>query len=36
MEITDEGIIATTFDEVIRELNLSSDDIYYSIKDDHE
>jgi len=37
MEITkDEGIIATTFDEVINELNQSSDDIYYSLKDSHE
>lgn len=36
MEISDEGIIATTFDEVIGELNLSSDDIYYSLKDSHE
>ncbi len=36
MEISDEGIIATTFDEVIRDLNLSSDDIYYSLKDSHE
>ena len=30
MEITKEGIIATTFDEEINSLNESSDDIYYS------
>lgn len=30
MEITKEGIIATTFDEEINLLNESSDDIYYS------
>ena len=37
MQITDdEGIIATTFDEVIHQLNQSSDDIYYSLKDNHE
>ncbi|EFC87081.1 hypothetical protein NEIMUCOT_06504 [Neisseria mucosa ATCC 25996] len=30
MEITNEGIIATTFDEEINLLNESSDDIYYS------
>ncbi|EOX3947228.1 AAA family ATPase [Vibrio alginolyticus] len=30
MEIGDEGIIATTFDQEINELNDSSDDIYYS------
>lgn len=30
MEIGDEGIIATTFDEQINQLNDSSDDIYYS------
>ncbi|CAH8203134.1 AAA family ATPase [Vibrio aestuarianus] len=30
MEIGDEGIIATTFDEQINTLNDSSDDIYYS------
>ncbi|WP_323929572.1 AAA family ATPase [Aeromonas veronii] len=30
MEVTNEGIIASTFDEQINELNDSSDDIYYS------
>lgn len=33
MEITqEEGIIATTFDEVINELNETSDDIFYTLK----
>lgn len=30
MEVNQEGIIATTFDEQINLLNDSSDDIYYS------
>lgn len=33
MEITDEGIITKTFDEVIESLNERNDEIYYSIKE---
>ncbi len=31
-----EGIIATTFDDVVNSLNISSDDIYYSILEENE
>ncbi len=33
MEITDEGIITKTFDEVIESLNERNDEIYYAIKE---
>ncbi len=33
MEITDEGIVTKTFDEVIESLNERNDEIYYSIKE---
>lgn len=33
MEITDEGIITRTFDEVIESLNERNDEIYYAIKE---
>jgi len=37
MEVTNaEGIIATTFDDVVNSLNISSDDIYYSIFEENE
>lgn len=37
MEITgEEGIIATTFDDVVNSLNISSDDIYYTLIEEKE